>query len=127
MRPSIGGRRVQPVKESKVAIKRHRGSRRSPVIYRRPSAEEVAAVSALGRQWRDEWRAAQAANHEPAVTPNVPASDRAMPAREASARKDFATAIARAEFGRFYWDERRTLAANGSKRAKRRHTNAAHE
>jgi hypothetical protein len=81
----------------------HPRSRRHPV---RPlTAAEAAAIRALGLQWRDDWRAeiaagADAANGHaigtPAPRPHKPTKDGAA---------QFAAAVARDAFGRFYWNQ----------------------
>ena len=82
----------------------HRDARRLGAS--RPwTAQELAAVRKLGRQWRDAWRAEKAGLAE---KPNGAAADSrpARPERKAIGGADFAAGIARAEFGRFYWNER---------------------
>ena len=84
----------------------HRDARR--VGASRPwTAQELAAVRELGRQWRDAWRAEKTT---PAGKPNGAAaadSKPVQPERKPRAGADFAAGIARAEFGRFYWNEAR--------------------
>ncbi len=82
----------------------HRDARRLGAS--RPwTAQELAAVRELGRQWRDAWRAEKTT---PAGKPNGPAAadpKPAQPERKPRGGADFAAGIARAEFGRFYWNE----------------------
>jgi hypothetical protein len=81
-----------------------RGSRdRNRAIPQLPT-EQTAAFQLLARKWREDWRAEKAASG-PALKPSF-----APPSRPTGSdpkhRADFAKAIARAEFGRAYWDER---------------------
>ncbi len=65
------------------------------------SAEERANLHKLALQWRAEWRAKTCA-----VEPPRPRRTARKPVKPESATGDaaFAAAIARAEFGRFYWN-----------------------
>jgi hypothetical protein len=81
-----------------------RDARRRLGASRPWTAQELAAVRKLGRQWRDAWRAEKTT---PAEKPNGAAavdSKSAEPERKPRAGADFAAGIARAEFGRFYWN-----------------------
>ncbi len=83
----------------------HRDARRRLGAIRPCTAQELAAVRELGRQWRDAWRAEKTT---PAEKPNGAAaadSKPAQPERKGIVGADFAAGIARAEFGRFYWNE----------------------
>jgi hypothetical protein len=83
-----------------VSVDQHRGSRRRLGVSQPLSAQELAAARKLGREWREAWRAEQAGKANGAAA-------RARPAeRQVSAGQDFAAGIARAEFGRFYWNAR---------------------
>jgi hypothetical protein len=105
MRPPIWRLSVQPAKESTVTSDQDRDARRRLGASRSWTAQELAAIRELGRQWRDAWRAEKTT---PAEKPNGPAADStpAQPERKAIVGADFAAGIARAEFGRFYWNER---------------------
>jgi hypothetical protein len=80
---------------------------RGRIPARRVSPEEAAALLARAVAWRDNWRAEVAARGGEAL-----GEARAEPCRApapAPARKDaaqFAAAVARREFGRFYWNGR---------------------
>jgi len=105
MRPPIWRLSVQPAKESNVTSHQHRDARRRLGASRPWTAQELAAVRELGRQWRDAWRAeknglAENLNGAAAAEPRPARAE-----RKAIAGADFAAGIARAEFGRFYWNE----------------------
>jgi hypothetical protein len=81
----------------------HPRSRRHPV---RPlTTAEAAAIRALGLQWRDEWRADFAARNGAtnghAIDTQAPRPRK--PAKDGAAQ--FAAAVARDAFGRFYWNQ----------------------
>ncbi len=85
----------------------HTRLRRGRVPARPLSAEEAAVLLGDARAWRDEWRAEVATrqgvslDREPSqVRPAL----RFAPARNNAAQ--FAAAMARCEFGRFYWNGR---------------------
>jgi hypothetical protein len=87
-----------------------RGSRGTAPAKRRLLPEQTAANTAanhgLALKWREEWRTGKAA------APSQPAGIKAIaapkPAEDQRKRRaKFAEAIARLEFGRSYWDERR--------------------
>ncbi len=73
------------------------------------------AASALGRaimwaralKWREEWQAEMAARRAKA---NGGATHRAPRAAKPNGDAGFANAVARNEFGRFYWDPERAAA-----------------
>jgi hypothetical protein len=75
----------------------------------RPELHE--AVCRLGLKWLEEWRAQRKDNATEPIATKGPMKD-----DEKKRRARFAAAIARAEFGRNYWDERR----NRSREAERR-------
>jgi hypothetical protein len=81
----------------------HPRSRRHPVRPLTPA--EAAAIRALGLQWRDDWRAEIAARNGAtsghAIGASAPRPRK--PAKDAAAQ--FAAAVARDEFGRFYWNQ----------------------
>jgi hypothetical protein len=81
----------------------HPRSRRHPVRPLTPA--EVAAIRALGLQWRDEWRANVAAGTIAANghTHGTAAPRPRKPAKDTAAQ--FAAAVARDAFGRFYWNQ----------------------
>jgi hypothetical protein len=68
--------------------------------------EQAAAIRRLVCGWRDDWRAEIAAHNGAAANGSAPRregkSPRPAKTQQAGAAK-FATAIARDEFGRFYW------------------------
>jgi hypothetical protein len=103
MRPPIWRLSVQPAKESNVTSHQDRDARRRLGASRPWTAQELAAVRELGRQRRDAWRAEKSGLAE---KPNGAAADSrpARPEPEPRPRADFAVGIARAEFGRFYWN-----------------------
>jgi hypothetical protein len=74
---------------------------------RKPTAAELANLHKLAVEWRNEWRAKTSCRDmEPARTVRVaqqPRRRKPVPPTRGDAA--FATAIARAEFGRFYWNE----------------------
>ena len=81
----------------------HKRSRRQPVRPLTPA--EAAAIRALGLQWRDEWRAEVAAGADAANghVIGTPAPRPRKPAKDGAAQ--FAAAVARDAFGRFYWNQ----------------------
>ena len=98
-----------------MTVDQHRGARRRLAESQPLSAQELAAARKLGREWREAWRAEQAGKANGAAA-------RARPAeRQVSAGQDFAAGIARAEFGRFYWNGKlaEQLAAAMTRRPKR--------
>ena len=62
----------------------------------------------LALAWRESWRAesVQSRNTDPIRTDKLNGMDKRTP-NPKEARRRFAEGIARAEFGRAYWDERR--------------------
>jgi hypothetical protein len=86
----------------------HTRSRRGYIPVRIQAPEQAAALLALAIEWRDKWRAEVAARKETASQNGVAKSNsavspwRATPKQTEAAK--FATAIARHEFGRFYWN-----------------------
>jgi hypothetical protein len=91
--------------------------------------EQMAALRALALAWRDEWRAEVAARagkanghaiKAPAAAPHRTKSEKAAAAQ-------FATAVARNEFGRFYWSDKlqgamsESLKGEGRKGKSRKH------
>jgi hypothetical protein len=96
-----------------------RSRRRSPVAARVTHAPNHAAA-ALGRaivlaralKWREEWQAEMAARR--AKANGGAAKHKAAPSARQNGSAEFANAVARNEFGRFYWSE--TLQASPIKR-----------
>jgi hypothetical protein len=74
------------------------------VVVRRPSAAATAERYKEALEEREEWRADMTAGYR-GMSPQ--ASTRHRVRREVHPRGTFAEGIARAEFGRFYWDVRR--------------------
>jgi hypothetical protein len=101
-----------PTKENDVQSHEHRGSRRRRGELRRQQLLEMAPAFSLGLEWREMWRAEQACKAKQEREEGRVASDsrRADHAARAAGGAEFAAAIARAEFGRFYWNEKLELA-----------------
>ena len=76
----------------------------------RLSPEQERAAHRLGTEWRAEWLAEKAKAAKTVTKQKEPAHPR-VEADNAAQRAKFAEAIARAEFGRAYWDARRQPAA----------------
>jgi hypothetical protein len=92
--------------------------------------EQVAAIRRLACGWRDNWRAEIAARNGAAT--NAPAQRRdgksSRPAKTQQAGTTrFANAIARDEFGRFYWsgEQAKQLAQALNRKAGRKQPGAA--
>ena len=83
-----------------MTVDEHRGSRRRLGASQPLSAQELAAARRLGREWREAWRTEQAGKATGAAPQATPAEPKMR------AGQDFAAGIVRAEFGRFYWNER---------------------
>jgi hypothetical protein len=66
----------------------------------RPTPEQVAAAFEQALEWRSQWRAEMA---QPNQELRAPPSRRDPDGRDGKDKGQFAAAIARAEFGRFYW------------------------
>jgi hypothetical protein len=81
----------------------HPRPRRHPARPLTPA--EAAAIRALGLQWRDAWRAEIAAGADAANGHAIgtPAPRPRKPAKDGAAQ--FAAAVARDAFGRFYWNQ----------------------
>jgi hypothetical protein len=90
----------------------HRSAANSGDV-RQLTSQERESLLRLAKQWRQEWRAEVAVRAR--VTPSEHKNGKSHSAT-------FAAAIAKAEFGRFYWDARRKPAREPSrrKREKRR-------
>jgi hypothetical protein len=103
----------------------NRRSRRHTV---RPlTSEQAAAIRTLGRKWRDEWRADMAAragkaNGHATELPVPRPPHRTKSAQHAAAQ--FAIAVARNEFGRFYWSDKLQGAMKESLTGGRRRKNS---
>jgi hypothetical protein len=82
-----------------------RGARRHTARPLTP--EQAAAIRALGLKWRDEWRAeiAARAGKTNGHTIKVPTALRRAKSEKA-ATAQFAIAVARNEFGQFYWSDK---------------------
>jgi len=99
--------------------------RRSRRYTRRPlTSEQAAAVRTLGLKWRDEWRAEIAARtgkaNGHAIEPPAPRPPRRTKSAKHAAAQ-FAIAVARNEFGRFYWSDKLQGAMKQSLKGGRRH------
>ena len=84
---------------------------------REPSARELANLHKLALRWRNEWRektsgGVQAPAHSVVRKPAI----RKSPATDGG----FAEGIARAEFGRFYWNESPDDRLKAARRPRRR-------
>jgi hypothetical protein len=79
---------------------RYESSPRQAGEWRSPEQLAVAFEDAL--RWRAEWRAREIGENQKKNGEKVPAPSVAPPPDERKRRANFATAIARAEFGRFY-------------------------
>jgi hypothetical protein len=79
-----------------------------PRLYKiyRPTPAQIAAIQKVARIHRQEWRDRVAANAAAAANGGEAAAHRRN-RDEAAQRAAFASAIARAELGRHYWDERK--------------------
>lgn len=97
------------------------GARRRSDTIQQWSAQESAAIRELGRKSRDAWRAEKAERTEATNGPAAPDARTAQPERKLATNADFAAGIARAEFGRFYWNapRERPLKAAMARRSKR--------
>ena len=99
--------------------------RRSRRDTSRPlTSEQAAAVRALGLKWRDEWRAeiaarASKANGHAIELPTPRPPRRMKSAKQAAAQ--FAIAVARDEFGRFYWSDKLQGEMKGSLKGGKQH------
>src|SRR5262245_38741316 len=96
-----------PTKEKSMDMQNRWGLRGPARAPRGLSPEEAAADYKLGLSRREEWRKKKSeAASAPAPTPEEK--------KEAERRAKFANAIARAELGRAYWDERLQRGAGGA-------------
>jgi hypothetical protein len=113
IRPSF---RRPAKRESKVNIHGHRGSRRAV----RRTAEELAAERSLGRNRLNDLRAERAKERKPAEgETNAGAPLSRKPQRKRPVTGGFAEGIARAEFGRFYWNARLEGELDAARRRRR--------
>jgi hypothetical protein len=89
-----------------VRFHEHRGIGRKKKPLLRPTPEQLAAAHEEALKWRERLRS------EKTTATNGPNGQTAprlrRPRDEAKERAQFAADIARAEFGRFYWDEERS-------------------
>ena len=90
-----------------MGLKKFRQERRDPPPRPALSTEEAGALLRLALGWRDAWRSEKAAGPgipSPVGTkkPISPDGPRKLNGENLE-RANFATSIARAEFGRFYW------------------------
>ena len=102
-----------------MGLKKFRQARQEQVSVPALSPEEAGALRALALGWRDAWRRQKAAGPgTPGLVgtekPNSPDRPRKLNGENLE-RAKFATSIARAEFGRFYWSGAldKELARNG--------------
>ena len=81
------------------------GCRRTSRAHVEPAPEAAAKALSTALRWRAEWRAELDGRMTAAAGERV-AGTRRVGDGEARRRAKFAEAIARAEFGRAYWDKR---------------------
>jgi hypothetical protein len=100
--PAVSGRTDEEKEMSMQDRRRPPRGRVETETHRPPTAKELANLHKLALQWRDEWRV-KASGGMPSRTPARKAGkrDRNGPVVDNA----FAEGIARAEFGRFYWNE----------------------
>jgi hypothetical protein len=84
----------------------HRRSGRRSRESERLTPEERAAIREQALIWRKRWRDEMAAGN-PANSTKEPQRFKQRQQTNGLDRAKFASGIARAEFGRFYWDERK--------------------
>jgi hypothetical protein len=95
-----------PTKENSMNMQNRWGLRGPARAPRGLSPEKAAASYKLGLLWREEWQKEKLeAASAPKRTPQPTTPPRAG-VEEVERRVKFAKAIARAELGRAYWDER---------------------
>jgi hypothetical protein len=96
----------------------HRGSGSRPRAGALLTPQQQAAAFERAVEWRQEWRAEVAGRHS--GNGHTPEAAPARPKREPqSARAAFAAGIARAEFGRFYWDAKKHRLPAGERKPRR--------
>jgi hypothetical protein len=84
----------------------HRPAHRRHYPARQPTPEQAAAAYAEAFKSRAQWRAECAAGIKVSEPQQVPARITPRPpADEATRRAQYAAQVARAEFGRFYWQD----------------------
>jgi hypothetical protein len=104
---------AQAERETDVQSNGHRGSGSRPGFGTWLTPEQQAAARERAIAWREEWRAEAAGRKTKKLEQPNPAP---RPRKGESGQAAFAAGIARAEFGRFYWDEKKhRLAATGRK------------
>jgi hypothetical protein len=93
-------------KENQVQFNGYRGagSRLKAGAWLTPQQQAAAFERAL--EWRQEWRA-EIAGHNPGNGRTAGSISKPPTRKERSRQAAFAEGIARAEFGRFYWDAKR--------------------
>jgi hypothetical protein len=93
------------------------GSRPQLKKLHRPTAFERGKAHDLAIIWRSKWRKELEARA--GIDGNVPIAATPRGSEDVERRALFASAIARSELGRHYWDARLALAANGAARRAR--------
>jgi hypothetical protein len=83
----------------------HRGSGSRPRTWARLTPQQEASAFELALEWRRSWRAEVGVRRGNGEAPAKPA--KRLPLKPDASRAAFAAGIARAEFGRFYWDAKR--------------------
>ena len=86
-------------------IRSVRGSHHNRSPGHQPTEIQTPGQMRLALEWRDCWRYEKLKNQNVTVDPVW--KDKDKDKKEKEKRKRFAEGIARAEFGRAYWDERR--------------------
>jgi hypothetical protein len=89
-------------------IRSVRGSHNNRSPGHQPNEIQTLGQMRLALEWRDRWRYEKLKNQNATVDPVWKDEDKEKDKeREREKRKRFAEGMARAEFGRAYWDERR--------------------
>jgi hypothetical protein len=108
----MGGRQPAAVgssqRENHVHIHGHRGSGRRSRERERLTPEQRAAVIEQALIWRQRWRDEMGAR-KTANGAAKPQKIKQPQQTNGPDRAKFAAGVARAEFGRFYWDERKSV------------------
>jgi hypothetical protein len=100
-------------KEKDVRFHEHRDIRRKKKPPLRPTPEQLAAAHEEALKYRA-WLRSEKKSATSGPNGQTPSPPR-RPRDEAKERAQFAANIARAEFGRFYWDEERAKKAGKKK------------
>jgi hypothetical protein len=110
-------------RENNVHTHGHRKSGRRPAQRDWLTPEQHAAAFAQALTWRQRWRDEMVARNREEDAEKIQTVKRPRQTNGLD-RAKFAAAVARAEFGRFYWDGRKDrLSANGRKRSDKKRRN----